>query len=97
MSKTALTGLLDYLYGTLSTSDMRWVAEHLINEANQQEHQMKRYTIEEILDMVENGRQQIDEGEWISHEDFMHEWEEEIQREEQALALKEEPEIAVAV
>ena len=97
MSTTALTGLLEYLYDTLTPSNLRWVGEQLINEANQQEHPMERYTIEEILDMVEKGRQQIDQGEWISHEDFMREWEEEIQREEQALAHKEEPEMAVAV
>ena len=80
MSTTALTGLLEYLYGTLTPSNMRWVGEQLINEANQQEHPLKRYTKEEILEMVEKGRRQIDQGEWISHEDFMREWEEEIQR-----------------
>ena len=97
MSTTALTGLLEYLYDTLTPSNLRWVGEQLINEANQQEHPMERYTMEEILDMVEKGRQQIDQGEWISHEDFMREWEEEIQREEQALAHKEEPVMAMAV
>ena len=30
MSTATLTSLLDYLYGTLSPNNMRWVGEHLI-------------------------------------------------------------------
>ena len=37
MSTATLTSLLDYLYGTLTTDNMRWVGEHLIEHANQQE------------------------------------------------------------
>jgi len=33
MSTATLTSLLDYLFGTLSTSNMRWVGEHLIEQA----------------------------------------------------------------
>ena len=34
MSTATLSSLLDYLYGTLTPDDMRWVAEHLIEHAN---------------------------------------------------------------
>lgn len=37
MSSTALSSLLDYLCGTLTTSNMRWVGEHLIEYANREE------------------------------------------------------------
>ena len=33
MSTATLTSLLEYLFGTLSTSNMRWVGEHLIEQA----------------------------------------------------------------
>ena len=33
MSTAALSGLLEYLYGTLTASNMRWVGEHLIEQA----------------------------------------------------------------
>lgn len=32
MSTQALTGLRDYLYGTLSTNDMMWLVEELQNQ-----------------------------------------------------------------
>jgi hypothetical protein len=37
MSTEALQGLLEYLYGTLTPKNMRWVGEHLVERANQAE------------------------------------------------------------
>lgn len=49
MNTTTLTGLLDYLYGTLTPDNMRWVGEHLIEHANKEEKEWLRpYTMEEI-------------------------------------------------
>ena len=98
MSTTALTGLLEYLYGTLSTSDMRWVAEQLADHAKQQEeHPLKRYTMEEINAMLDEAEAEAAAGGGISHEEAMREWEEEIEREERELVSKEELELAEAV
>ena len=50
MSSTALSGLLEYLYSTLSTSNKRWVAEHLIESANREEkEQLRPYTMGELV------------------------------------------------
>ena len=57
MSTAALTGLLEYLYGTLSASNMRWVADHLIEQASKKEkeqaHDLTPYTMQEIDDMLD--------------------------------------------
>ena len=47
MSTAALTGLLEYLYGTLSASNMRWVADHLIEQASEKEKEQIYESIEE--------------------------------------------------
>jgi hypothetical protein len=46
MSTATLNNLLEYLYGTLSPSNMRWVGEHLIEYAKKQEEPMTPYTME---------------------------------------------------
>lgn len=56
MSTATLSGLLEYLYGTLTPGNMRWVGEHLIEHAQKVEHSPKPYTMEEInarLDLAE--------------------------------------------
>ena len=46
MSTATLTSLLDYLYGTLSPNNMRWVGEHLIEYAKKEEsEQLRPYTM----------------------------------------------------
>ena len=92
MSTKALTGLLEYLYGTLSTSDMRWVAEQLADHAKQQEEfPFKRYTMEEINAMLDEAEAEIAAGEGIPDEEVWDELEE-LERKYQY-----EPEMAEAV
>ena len=53
MNTTALHGLLDYLYGTLSPQNMRWVADHLIEQADKVEPvEHKRYTMNQLCRIV---------------------------------------------
>ena len=89
MSPTALQGLLDYLYGTLSPSNMRWVAKHLVMQAEKVENpDMKPYTMEEINAMLDEAEAEIAAGIGTPHEEVMREWDEEIARmeaEEEAL------------
>ena len=68
MSTTTLTNLLEYLYATLTPNNMRWVGEHLIEYANKKEA-VEPYTIEELLDRAEKGRQQIADGLYKTNEE----------------------------
>lgn len=81
MSTTALQGLLDYLYGTLSPSNMRWVAEHLFMQADKVENpDLKPYTMDEINAMLDEAEADFAAGKGIPHEVVMREWDEEIAR-----------------
>ena len=62
MSTTTLTNLLEFLYGTLTPSNQKWLGEHLIEHAKQEEDPMRPYTKEELLQMAETGRKQIADG-----------------------------------
>ena len=59
MSEIALEGLLFRLKGTLSLDNRQWLAEHLIEPANEAS---TPYTIEELQSRAENGVQQIKAG-----------------------------------
>jgi hypothetical protein len=68
MSTATLTSLLEYLYGALTPSNMQWLGEHLIEQA-QKEKNLEPCTKKELLDMAETGRQQIAEGKCYSTEE----------------------------
>lgn len=73
MSTAALTGLLDYLYGTLSTSNMRWVGEHLIEHANMKEReQLRLYTMKEIDEMLDDAEAAFDAGDFLTNDEVFH-------------------------
>lgn len=68
MSTAILTNLLEYLRGTLTPNNMQWLGEHLIEYAKE-ESQLQPYTVEELLQMAETGRQQIAEGKYYTTEE----------------------------
>lgn len=71
MSETTLTSLLEYLYGALTPSNQRWVAEHLIEHAYAEEGEaLKPYTIEELLERAEKGRKEIARGNYVTSEEL---------------------------
>jgi len=72
MSEATLTGLLEYLYNTLSPSNMRWMGEHLIEYANAVES-VKPYTVEELLERAEKGRREIAEGHYTDIDEVLRE------------------------
>ena len=92
MSTAALTGLLDYLYGTLTPSNMRWVGEHLIERATKEEHTPKPYTMEEINAMLDAAETDIAAGRTIPDEEVWRRYDERC-----ACKEKEEHELAEAV
>ena len=73
MSTKALSGLLEYLYGTLSINNMRWVGEHLIEHAKKEEEERLRpYTMEEIDDMLDEAEAAFEAGEYLSQDEVFH-------------------------
>ncbi len=83
MSTQALTGLRDYLTGTLSVADMKWLVKELTEYAKIEEFPLKHYTMEEINAMLDEAEAEIAAGKGTPHEEVMREWDEEIARMEQ--------------
>ena len=84
MSTETLTGLRDYLYSTLSPTNMIWLGTQLAEYGRQREkHTSVPYTIEEIHQMVAEGEQQFADGQWQDSEDMFRELEEEFEREDE--------------
>ena len=73
MSTSALTGLLEYLYGTLSPSNMRWVGEHLIEYANKEEKERLRpYTMQEIDNLLDEAEKAFEAGDYLTNDEVFH-------------------------
>lgn len=78
MSEATLNSLLDYLYGTLSPSNMLWVAEHLVRKAKHESESLKPYTLEELHSRIEKSERDSAEGKVYDFDDVMREIEEEF-------------------
>ena len=89
MSTATLTGLLDYLYGTLTPSNMRWVGEHLIERAAKEEHAPKPYTMAEINAMLDVAEEEIAAGIGTPDEEMWDELDAELASEKKELELTE--------
>ena len=63
-----LTGLLEYLYATLSPNSMRWLGEHLIEHA---QSAVQPYTMAEIDAMLEESERDFDAGRCYSTEQVL--------------------------
>ena len=73
MSTTALSGLLEYLYSTLSISNMRWVGEHLIEHAKKEEAaRLRPYTMKEIDDMLDEAEAAFEAGDYLTQDEVFH-------------------------
>ena len=80
MNTTALQGLLDYLYGTLTPKDMRWVADHLIEHARYSTEPVKRLTMEEVNAMLDEAEADIAAGRTIPDEEVWREYDEHLEQ-----------------
>jgi hypothetical protein len=79
MSEATLTSLLEYLYGALTPSNQRWLAAHLIENANAVESEsMKPYTMEEINARLDQSERDFAEGNYYSHEEVLNMLDEEL-------------------
>jgi hypothetical protein len=88
MSTETLSGLRDYLFSTLSRSNMLWLATQL-KERAEKEEELKPYTIEELHQMVEEGRKQIAEGHYLTNEEVFSDLFEEFGVDEREVEEKE--------
>ena len=77
MSEATLTNLLEYLYDTLTPSNMQWLGEHLIEYAKP-----KPYTFEELQARIEQSERDSAEGKLHDFDDVMREIEDEFALEE---------------
>ena len=69
----ALEGLLSYLYGTLSPSNMQWVGEHLIEYAKREQgEQLRPYTMQEIDNMLDEAEAAFEAGDYLTNEEVFH-------------------------
>lgn len=69
-----MNNLIEYLYGTLSTSNMRWVATHLLERAEQQEaSHLKPYTMEELNARIDKAEEDSAAGRWRTHDEVFAE------------------------
>lgn len=66
MSLETLTSLRDYLYGTLSTENMLWLAGQLESYVKSVEKDI--YTKEDIYNIIKEGEKQISEGKFKTTE-----------------------------
>ena len=73
MTTTALSGLLEYLRGTLTANNMRWVGEHLIEYANKEEaEQLRPYTMQEIDDMLDEAENAFEADDYLTQNEVFH-------------------------
>lgn len=77
MSTLALTGLRDYLYGTLSTNDMIWLVEELSSYVRN-EDALKPYTIEELHERIAKSERDFAEGRYITSEELFNDLDKEF-------------------
>ena len=77
MSTQALTGLRDYLYGTLSTNDMMWLVEELTDYVLKDEA-LKPYTIEELHERIAKSERDFADGHYITSEELFSDLNEEF-------------------
>ncbi len=80
MSEATLTSLLEYLYGTLTPSNQRWVAAHLVEHANVEEGEaLKPYTMEEINARLDQSERDFAEGNYYTHDEVLKMLDEELE------------------
>ena len=74
MSTATLQGLLDYLYGTLSPNNLRWVGEHLIEyDQKKGNPALEPLSMEEIDSMLDEAERDFEAGKFMTnYEVFDH-------------------------
>ena len=100
MSTTALSGLRDYLCGSLSLANMLWLSQQLAEYVKQKQMQedesllpRKPYTMDEINSILDEAERQAKSGEYVDNEDVFRNWDKrrairrKVQKEEEQLEM----------
>ena len=71
MNTTTLSGLRDYLYGTLSMADMIWLCKQLADYVTQKQNEenLTPYTMEELRAGILESEKQFAEGKYKTLEE----------------------------
>lgn len=78
MNAVSLNNLWVYLQGlTLTADNKRWIADHLYEQARQEESVLP-YTMEEINARLDEAERQVATGQLIDEEDIINELEESV-------------------
>lgn len=79
MSEATLSNLLEYLYDTLTPSNMLWMAERLTEYAKHEEEAVEPYTMEEINARIDQSERDFSEGNFYTHEEVLKMLDEELE------------------
>ena len=96
MSTQALTGLRDYLTGTLSTNDMMWLVEELTGYVRKDDA-FEPYTIEELHARIAKSERNFAEGRYITSEELFCDLDKEFHFLEKGEVEDWDPQLAEAV
>ena len=77
MSTQALTGLRDYLTGTLSIADMNWLADELKGYVHKDDA-LEPYTIDELHERIAKAERDFAEGRFLTSEELFGELDKEF-------------------
>ena len=79
MSTAALSGLRDYIYGTLSTEDMIWLVEELKSHVRRDDKQ-EPYTMEELHARIAQSERDFAEGRYFTDDEVFADLDDELER-----------------
>ena len=89
MSTATLSGLRDYLFSTLSPSNMIWLGTQLTEYGHKQSEQLNPYSKEELLARIEESEHQLANGQWQDFDEAMEDLEKEFAEEDRKLGVTE--------
>jgi len=72
MSETTLLNLRDYLFETLTESNMLWLAKQLLEHVKTEEKPLEQYTIEEIDSMLDAAENDFETGNYLTNEEVFN-------------------------
>lgn len=73
MSTATLIGLRDYLYSTLSPSNMLWLSKQLAEYAKKEEtERLRPFTMKEIDAMLDEAEAAFEAGDYLTNDEVFH-------------------------
>ncbi len=89
MSTATLTGLLNFLYGTLTPEGMIWLGTQLTEYGKKKEEALKPYTKEELIARAEKGREEIACGHYVTIDELLRDMDNDYAKDNVAFAAED--------